>query len=99
MIARNFNLSALLTSTLAVVFSTLSMGAAAQQNWPETIVLPTGFEGEGIELGKGHEFFVGALSFSSFFGEAFFGVPHEPSALTGAIYKGNLRTGEGAILN
>ena len=25
----------LLTSTLAVVFLTLSMGAAAEQNWPE----------------------------------------------------------------
>ena len=98
MIARNFKLSALLTSTLAVVFSTLSMGAVAQQNWPETIVIPAGFEAEGIELGKGHEFFLGAFSFSSFFGEAFFGVPHEPSALAGAIYKGNLRTGEGAIL-
>jgi len=88
----------LLTSTLAVVFCTLSMGAAAQQNWPETIVIPAGFEAEGIELGKGHEFFLGAFSFSSFFGEAFFGVPHEPSELAGAIYKGNLRTGEGAIL-
>jgi len=89
----------LLTSTLAVVFCTLSMGAAAQQNWPDAIAMPIGFEGEGIELGKGHEFFVGALSLSSLFGEAFFGIPHPVNELAGAIYKGNLRTGEGAILS
>ena len=89
----------LLTSTLAVVFCTLSMGAAAQQNWPDAIAIPIGFEGEGIELGKGHEFFVGANSLSSLFGEAFFGIPHETSEFAGAIYKGNLRTGKGAILS
>jgi hypothetical protein len=41
---------------------------------------------------------VGANSLSSLFGEAFFGVPHELSEFAGAIYKGNLRTGDGAIL-
>ena len=65
----------------------------AQQNWPEAIAMPIGWEGEGIELGKGHEFFVGAFSYSSLF----LGAP-EHSALAGAIYKGNLRTGEGVIL-
>ena len=69
----------LLTSTLAVVFLTLSIGAAAQQNWPEAIAMPIGFEGEGIELGKGHEFFVGANSFSSLFGS------YPVSELAGAI--------------
>ena len=82
----------LLTSILAVVFCTLSMGAVAEQNWPEAIAMPTGWEGEGIELGKGHEFFVGANSFSSLFG------PYPVSWLAGAIYKGNLRTGEGVTL-
>ncbi len=91
-------MKALKTSTLAVVFCTLSMGAAAQQNWPEAIAIPIGFEGEGIELGKGHEFFVGANSLASLFGLAFFGVPHPLSESAGAIFKGNLRTGEGAIL-
>jgi outer membrane lipase/esterase len=67
--------------------------AAAQHNWPEAIAIPTGFEAEGIELGKGHEFFLGGFSFSSAFG----GAP-KVSAFAGAIYKGNLRTGEGAIL-
>jgi hypothetical protein len=68
------------------------MGAVAEQKWPEAIAIPTGFEGEGIELGKGHEFFVGANSFSSLFG------PYPVSELAGAIYKGNLRTGVGDFL-
>ncbi len=89
---KEINMKALKTSTLAVVFCTLSMGAAAQQNWPEAIAMPTGFEGEGIELGKGHEFFVGGNSFSSLFG------PFPVSELAGAIYKGNLRTGVGGLL-
>ncbi len=72
--------------------------AAAQKFWPEAISIPTGFEGEGIALGKGHEFFVGANSLASLFGLAFFGVPHPLSESAGAIFKGNLRTGEGAIL-
>jgi hypothetical protein len=59
---------------------------------PEAIEIPMGFEAEGIELGKGHEFFVGANSFSSLFG------PHSVSELAGAIYKGNLRTGVGDFL-
>ncbi len=92
-------MKALLTSALAVVFFTLSMGAAAKENWPEAIAIPAGFEAEGIELGKGHEFFVGANSLASLFGEAFFGMPYEPSEFAGAIYKGNLRTGKGAILS
>lgn len=71
---------------------------AAQEMWPAAISIPTGFEPEGIELGKGHEFFLGANSLSSLFGAAFFGIPHELSEFAGAIYKGNLRTGEGAIL-
>jgi hypothetical protein len=92
-------MKALRVSILAVVFCTISMGAVAHQNWPDAIPMPTGFEGEGIELGKGHEFFVGANSLASLFGEAFFGVPHETSELAGAIYKGNLRTGKGTILS
>ena len=72
--------------------------SASQVIWPEAISIPTGFEAEGIELGKGHEFFVGGFSFSSVFGPPFFGVDFEMSEFAGAIYKGNLRTGEGAIL-
>ncbi|MBW2162098.1 MAG: hypothetical protein JRH14_19400 [Deltaproteobacteria bacterium] len=81
-------------------FEALPNAAALEKgNGPEAISIPIGFEGEGIELGKGHEFFVGANSLSSLFGEAFFGIPHETSELAGAIYKGNLRTGEGTILS
>jgi hypothetical protein len=90
-----------LVPTAALILTVIPLGAgspaAAQHNWPEAISIPTGFEAEGIELGKGDEFFVGAFSFSSFFGAAF-EFPHEPSAFAGAIYKGSLRTGEGAIL-
>jgi len=74
------------------------MGAAAQQNWPEEIAIPTGFEAEGIERGKGHEFFLGGFSYSSVLVPAFGGPAHPMSEYAGAIYKGNLRTGEGAIL-
>ncbi len=91
-------MKALLTSILAVVFCTLSMGAAAHQKWPEEIAIPTGFEGEGIERGKGAEFFVGGFSFSSVLVPAFGGPTHPMSEYAGAIYKGNLRTGEGEIL-
>jgi hypothetical protein len=48
-------------------------------SFPEQIFLPNGFMPEGIESGKGSEFYVGSLA-------------------TGAIYKGDFRTGEGSIL-
>jgi len=80
----------LLVSFFVLCVSTTNV--VAEQNWPEAIAMPTGFEGEGIELGKGHEFFVGANSFSSLFG------PYPVSELAGAIYKGNLRTGVGDFL-
>jgi hypothetical protein len=80
----------LLVSFFVLCASTTNV--VAEQNWPEAIAMPTGWEGEGIELGKGHEFFVGANSFSSLFG------PYSVSWLAGAIYKGNLRTGVGDYL-
>lgn len=60
-------------------------------DWPDLIPLDTaGFEPEGIELGRGEDFFVGAFSYSSWFGQPF-------SPWSGAIFKGNLRTGEGRV--
>jgi sugar lactone lactonase YvrE len=53
--------------------------AAALAAFPQVIQLPTGFQPEGIEVGKGTTFFVGSVA-------------------NGAIYRGNLRTGTGAIL-
>ena len=75
------------------------MGTVTRCNWPEAIAIPTGFEAEGIERGKRDEFFVGGFSFSSVFGPLF-GVnpPPELSDFAGSIYKGNLSTGEGALL-
>ena len=58
----------------------------ALQSWPNQIFIPKGFEAEGIELGKGHDFFVGAFSYSGDLTQA------------GSVYKGNLCTGEGAVL-
>ena len=52
---------------------------ATATTFPERIPLPKGFYPEGIEVGTGHDFYVGSL-------------------LDGAVYKGDLRTGEGAVL-
>jgi len=46
--------------------------------FPTVIQLPTGFQPEGLEIGKGTTFYVGSVA-------------------TGAIYRGDLRTGEGAV--
>ena len=52
---------------------------ATATTFPEQIPLPDGFYPEGIEVGTGHDFYVGSL-------------------LDGAVYKGDLRTGDGAVL-
>jgi sugar lactone lactonase YvrE len=52
---------------------------AADKPFPQVIQLPTGFQPEGIEVGRGTTFYVGSVA-------------------NGAIYRGNLRTGTGAIL-
>ena len=80
----------------------LSQGTAKsahvqQASWPDLIDLPIGFEPEGIELGRGHDFFAGAFSFSSFLGPLA-GQTHPTSPFAGAIYKGDLHTGKGEIL-
>jgi sugar lactone lactonase YvrE len=52
---------------------------AADKPFPQVIQLPTGFQPEGIEVGRGTTFYVGSVA-------------------TGAVFRGNLRTGTGAIL-
>jgi sugar lactone lactonase YvrE len=47
--------------------------------FPELIQLPTGFQPEGIEIGKGTTFYVGSVA-------------------SGAVYRGDVRTGSGSIL-
>lgn len=59
---------------------------AAVHGWPDAIFLPPGFESEGIELGNGHDFYLSGISWSGTLASA------------GAIYKGNLCTGEGEII-
>ena len=66
-------------------------------DWPDSILLPEGFEPEGIELGRGHDFFAGGFSISSFLGPIV-DLPHDVSLYAGAIYKGDLQTGKGMIL-
>lgn len=64
----------------AVLAFALTAGvAAAAPSFPATIQLPTGFQPEGIAIGRGATFYVGSI----------------PS---GAIYRGNLRTGTGSVL-
>lgn len=56
--------------------------------WPNTIPIGVlGFQPEGIERGRGQEFFVSGASYQTRFGAGI--SPH-----AGAIYKGNLLTGE-----
>ena len=71
--------------------------AANKDFWPDQITLPMGLEPEGITAGKGQEFFVGGFSFSSVFGPLF-EIEYPVSQQAGAIYKGNLRTGQVEIL-
>jgi sugar lactone lactonase YvrE len=60
-------------------FALALAGSAAARPFPGTIPLPTGFQPEGIAVGKGTTFFVGSIP-------------------TGAVYRGDLRTGQGAVL-
>jgi sugar lactone lactonase YvrE len=69
-------LIAILLLVTALVLAGTPVAAAS---YPESIPLPDGFYPEGIEVGTGHDFYVGSL-------------------LDGAVYKGDLRTGEGAVL-
>ena len=61
----------------------LAVCANAGQAFPEIIPLPDEWGPEGIEVGRGTDFYAGARHLSAF---------------AGAIYKGDLRTGAGDIL-
>ena len=85
--------SAVLLAAAIIVTATLITGVPAHEIdqtsrviWPDLIPIPVGYEAEGIELGRDQDFFVGTLSFSGNLTNA------------GAIYKGNLVTGEGQVL-
>jgi hypothetical protein len=67
----------------------VSTFAAPSETFPKQILLPNGFQPEGIATGRGTDFYVGSLGRLAADGLTVVG---------GAIYKGDLRTGEGQIL-
>ncbi len=70
----------LLVAVLLVVLGFAMIGAVpVHEIFPAVILLPNGFQPEGIASGSGNTFYVGSIS-------------------TGAIYRGDLRSGKGAIL-
>ena len=92
-ITNQLHRSAVLLTAAIIVTATLSITVPAHEIdqtsrviWPDLIPIPVGFEAEGIELGKDQDFFVGTLAWSGNLTNA------------GAIYKGNLATGEGQVL-
>lgn len=92
--AINTNINDLMFGDRTKVQTEVVQLSKSGNDWPDLIPLNVaGIEAEGITLGNGHDFFVGAFSYSSFF----LGAP-EHSLQSGAIYKGNLRTGEGQLL-
>src|SRR5262245_13218038 len=70
---------ALAAAGVLIVGGSSAAGEKAAKPFPPVIQLPTGFQPEGIEVGKGTTFYAGSVA-------------------SGAIYRGNLRTGGGAIL-
>ena len=76
----------ILTATLSTTVLTHEIDQTSRVIWPDLIPIPVGFEAEGIELGKDQDFFVGTVSWSG------------NLTNSGAIYKGNLVTGEGHVL-
>ncbi|MGH3007119.1 MAG: SMP-30/gluconolactonase/LRE family protein [Gaiellaceae bacterium] len=65
--------------TLLAGLALLVVAPASARPFPDVIPLPTGFQPEGIAVGKGHTFYVGSIP-------------------TGAVYRGDLRTGAGSVL-
>jgi hypothetical protein len=63
--------------------------AAQPETFPKRILLPNGFQPEGIATGRGTDFFVGSLGRLADDGV---------TPVGGAIYKGDLRTGEGQVV-
>src|SRR2546421_9774842 len=76
---RNCLVTIAATTAAVIAALTPTLGEAKKpQRFPDVIQLPTGFQPEGIEIGKGTTFYVGSLA-------------------NGAIWRGNLRTGQGAV--
>lgn len=71
--------SALLAGLALVAALATSSAALGNGAYPEIVPLPTGFQPEGVAVGRGHDVYAGGL-------------------LSGAVWKGDLRTGEGGVL-
>src|SRR6186713_345921 len=72
-----------LSCILISSFLALTLPTSGGDIFPGVIFLPDGWGPEGIEIGRGTDFYAGARQQSTF---------------AGAIYKGDLRTGAGDIL-
>jgi sugar lactone lactonase YvrE len=64
---------------VAAVAAQAGTAKSTPSSFPGVIQLPTGFQPEGIEVGRGATFYVGSVA-------------------SGAVYRGDLRTGKGSIL-
>src|SRR4051794_14515836 len=73
-----------ITTVPLLLFSFFALGTSAKaaEAFPDIIGLPNSWGPEGIAVGRGTDFFSGSRQMSPF---------------QGAIYKGDLRTGQGAI--
>ncbi len=76
----------IVTALLSTTVPAHEIDQTSRVIWPDLIPIPAGFEAEGIEIGKNQDFFVGTLSWSGNLTNA------------GAIYRGNLLTGEGRVV-
>jgi sugar lactone lactonase YvrE len=65
--------------TVATLFALATATSVSATPFPSVLPLPTGFQPEGIAIGRGAAFFVGSIP-------------------TGAVYRGDLRTGTGDVL-
>jgi hypothetical protein len=81
-----FTAAIILTATFSTTVLTHEIDQTERVVWPDLIPIPVGYEAEGIELGLNQDFFVGTVSWSGDLTNA------------GAIYRGNLFTGEGQVL-
>ncbi len=75
-------LAAVVVAAAAVAVPVVPSTAVGQRPFPETVALPGDFSPEGIAGGRGTTFYAGS----------------RPGPTGGAVYAGDLRTGEGEVL-
>ena len=76
MLRKSLLVLAVLAAALILVTAAL---ADSDLTFPDLILIPNGFQPEGITTGKGSDFYVGSL-------------------VSGSIYEGDLRTGQGQVI-